>query len=269
MELGIGSYALAWSIGVPGYPISNPLSVLDFLDLAHQYQVKVVQLADNFPLYSFSEKELSEVKEKALQFDLKLEVGARGLTESNLTKYLEIATYLQSDILRMVIDQKDYEPAIPEVIAQIKNAIPDFSQRNIQLALENHDRLSSRQFIDIIEGVASDQVGICLDTVNSFGKAQGVDEVMKDLLPYTINLHIKDFIIRRQSHNMGFEILGSPAGEGMLPLKELIDHLDAIGKCNSGILELWPNPESTVEATIKKELIWLDLSLENLKQLIY
>ena len=55
-------------------------------------------------------------------------------------------------------------------------------------------------------------VGICLDTVNSFGSLEGPEVVIETLAPYTVNLHIKDFDIRRTDHNMGFTIFGTPAG---------------------------------------------------------
>jgi 3-oxoisoapionate decarboxylase len=80
------------------------------------------------------------------------------------------------------------------------------------------------------------------------------------LAPYTVNLHIKDFGIRRAEHNMGFTIFGTPAGQGRLELPKLIKQLEHYGKCKTGVLELWPAPEESVEATIRKELAWLKQS---------
>ena len=32
MRLGIGSFAFAWAIGVPGYPVTNPMSACDLVE---------------------------------------------------------------------------------------------------------------------------------------------------------------------------------------------------------------------------------------------
>ena len=64
---------------------------------------------------------------------------------------------------------------------------------------------------------------------------------------------------------MGFEVRGTPAGQGMLPIRSLVTQLIAIGKCTSAILELWPSPESLLSATIEKEHRWAKSSMEYLK----
>ena len=52
------------------------------------------------------------------------------------------------------------------------------------------------------------------------GAGEGFETVSEILLPYTINLHLKDFTIRRVSHKMGMIIEGTPAGKGMLNIPE-------------------------------------------------
>jgi L-ribulose-5-phosphate 3-epimerase UlaE len=99
------------------------------------------------------------------------------------------------------------------------------------------------------------------------GAGEGFEEVSRILLPYTINLHIKDFTIRRVSHKMGIIIEGSPAGKGMLNIRDTIESLKKINRCRSAILELWTPPEPKVKDTIKKEERWADESIRFLKEL--
>ena len=40
MQLGIGSYAYAWSIGVPGHPPAQPMTAFDLLDEAARLGVR-------------------------------------------------------------------------------------------------------------------------------------------------------------------------------------------------------------------------------------
>jgi sugar phosphate isomerase/epimerase len=85
---------------------------------------------------------------------------------------------------------------------------------------------------------------------------------------YVVNLHIKDFSIRRQSHNLGFIVEGRPAGKGQLDIPWLLERLRSYGRDFNAILELWPPPELTVEDTIRKENMWVSESVRYLRTLI-
>jgi sugar phosphate isomerase/epimerase len=269
MRLGIGTYAFAWAIGVPGYPPEHPMSVFEFLEKSSALGVDCVQIADNISLHTYSMEQLMQIKQRAISLNLAVEVGMRGLEYSRVVEYLDIARLLQSDILRLVIDAEGFEPSIPDIIGEVNRLIPHLKNANIRLALENHDRLSARDFVQIIEDSANEWIGICLDSVNSLGKGEGFYEVANQLLPYTINLHIKDYTIRRLDHNMGFSVSGTVAGSGMLPLDWLFGEIKKYDQCRSAILELWPAPEKTIEETIAKESEWVESSIKYLKQKRY
>ncbi|MGK7393646.1 MAG: sugar phosphate isomerase/epimerase family protein [Candidatus Cyclobacteriaceae bacterium M3_2C_046] len=265
MNLGLGTYSLAWSIGVSGYETPEKLNALDVVRLASEYGLGVVQIADNIPLHKFDPSQLEALKLAAEKAKIKLEIGARGMNQENLIKHIKLAHYFSSDLLRVVIDAPGYRPNLPEIIAIIKDYVPILKEKKVQLAIENHDRLKAAEFVQILHAVDSDQVGICLDTVNSFGRGEGLETVINALAPFTINLHIKDFSIQRLSHNMGFHITGTPAGQGMLPIEDLVKKLGEYGRCQSGIVELWPEPEDNVKKTQQKELDWLRQSIQYLK----
>ena len=194
-------------------------------------------------------------------------MGGRGLTPEHTIKCLNTAEELHSSILRMVIDGQGFEPDLRSVIRTILDLSSEFESRKIRLAIENHDRFRARDFEKIVQSVGSEWVGICLDSVNSMGAGEGFEEVSKILLPYTINLHIKDFTIRRVSHKMGIIIEGAPAGKGMLNIREIVGKLFTIDRCQSAILELWTPPEKEIEDTILKEEKWANESIEYLKSI--
>jgi L-ribulose-5-phosphate 3-epimerase UlaE len=100
------------------------------------------------------------------------------------------------------------------------------------------------------------------------GAGEGFETVSEILLPYTINLHVKDFVIYRVSHKMGFVIEGRPAGKGMLNIRKTIENLSSMKKCNSAILELWTPPEPGIEETVIKEDKWAAESISYLKTII-
>jgi len=267
LEIGIGSYTYTWAMGVPGYDTQQPMTAFDLIAKAVALKVKVVQLADNVPLAGFSMKELIALLRLAKKKSVKLETGFRGLTQKRLEHSIGISQILHSEILRFVIDGKDYQPSCDDVIKIIKPFIPRLETANIRLAIENHDRLTCDEFIYIIRKCNSPYIGICLDTVNSLGVPEGTSEVILKLLPHTINLHVKDFTIKRLDHQMGFKVEGVPAGTGKLDIPFLMNELDRLSKCKTAILELWTPFEETLEETIDRENRWAVESMNYLNQL--
>jgi len=269
MQLGISSYTYTWAVGVAGSMPEKPLTAIGLINKASETGLGLVQIADNLPLENLSRDELLSLKEYASGKGVSVERGARGLTPVHTMKCLDTAALLGSPILRMVIDSPGFEPDLQTIISIIRELLPEFRARNIRLAIENHDRLKAREFEKIITDSGSDLAGICLDSVNSMGAGEGFETVSEILIPYTINLHIKDFTIFRASHKMGITIEGRPAGKGMLYIPGLINRINSFRRCNSAILELWTPPAESIEATIKKEESWAEESINYLKQLTW
>jgi sugar phosphate isomerase/epimerase len=266
MKLGISSYTYTWAVGVPGSMPEDPLSVCGLLEKAYSSGIKLVQLADNLPVEKLTEDELELLLDYSVEKGISLEMGGRGLTPEHTMECLLAAQIIRSPILRMVIDSTGYKPSITEIKGIIKDLLPEFRSRRIRLAIENHDRLKAREFAEIIDTAGSEWVGICLDSVNSMGAGEGFETVSDILIPYTINLHIKDFTIRRVSHKMGIIIEGAPAGKGMLNIPDLLFRTSQNGLCQSAILELWTPPEPEIESTVLKEEKWAQESLNYLKK---
>jgi len=269
MNLGLSTFTYTWAIGVPGSVPEYPLSAMGLIDKVSGCGLELVQIADNLPAEKLYECELLELRQYADEKGVSIEMGGRGITPEHTMSCLNSAEKLGSDILRMVIDMQDFEPDLQTIISIVREMEPEFKSRNIRLAIENHDRLKAKEFEKIILGVNSDFVGICLDSVNSMGAGEGFETVSEILIPYTINLHIKDFTISRAAHKMGLVIEGRPAGKGMLNIPALIDRVSETGKCKSAILELWTPPESTIDLTISKEEKWAQESINYLRQVIW
>ena len=269
MRLGIGSYAYAWAIGVPGYPPPpRPMRVVDLLDRAATLGVRVVQIADNMPLDRLTDAELDGLLRQADAQDIDLEVGTRGIRLDHLQTYLDLAVRLRSPILRVVVDTAEDQPEADEVVDRVKAIIRAFEEADVCLAIENHDRFEAKALAGICEQVGSTHVGVCLDTVNSFGALEGPEAVVDTLGPWVVTLHVKEFAVRRADHLMGFLTEGRPAGQGHLNLPWLLERLKALGRDVNAILELWPPPEATVAETVAKEAAWAEESVAYLRRFI-
>ncbi|RPI46962.1 MAG: sugar phosphate isomerase/epimerase [Bacteroidetes bacterium] len=268
MQKGISTYTYTWAVGVPGSMPETPMTADSLISKAADLGVDCVQLADNLPLAGMDTGALAEIRNHARQLRINIEVGGRGLTEENLHQHIDLAFFFGSPVLRMVIDGKNYEPDLDTIVAVIRNALGTLESSQVTLALENHDRLHAATFREIVEWTGSRFTGICLDCVNSMGIGEGIDTVAEILAPYTVNLHIKDFTVKRVSPKMGFVLEGAPAGKGLLDLQTILEKIRPYNRCHSAILELWTPPAVTLADTLEREDSWARESIAYINKIL-
>lgn len=268
MRLGIGSYAFAWAIGVPGHPIEQPMTAFDLLEETARLGLRVAQFCDNLPLTQLSSGELNRFTARAQALQIQIELGTLGLSPENLRAYLQLARRFNSPFVRVVVDSKGDEPTPEEIVTRLRPIVTEYAAAGIRLAIENHDRLRSETLAWIVEQLGATHVGICLDTVNSFGALEGPAVVVENLGPYTLCLHAKDFTIRRVSHRMGFILEGCPAGQGQLDVPWLLSKLTKSPHPFNVILESWVPPINLLEDTIRRERDWAEVGTRYLRGLI-
>jgi sugar phosphate isomerase/epimerase len=241
---------------------------MELLDRAAELGVSVVQVADNLPLDRLSGAALDALAARAGELRVDVEVGTCGIEREHLLAYLRLAKRFGSSILRVVVDTADHHPDEDEIVATVRDLLPAFELAGVVLAIENHDRFPASMLAGILERLNSAHVGVCLDTANSFGALEGPEVVADVLGPWVVNLHVKDFAIRRASHRKGFLIEGRPAGQGRLDVPWLLDKLRGLGRDPNAILELWTPPERTLAETIAKEKAWASASIQYLRPLV-
>ncbi|NIJ53859.1 sugar phosphate isomerase/epimerase family protein [Dyadobacter arcticus] len=268
MLTGISSYTYGWNIGVEKAIPANAMNELDLVDYTIDFGLQCLQIGDNLPVHTFNESRKADLKQLLIKNQIRLELGARRLTAAHLQTYIELCRFFNAPLLRFVIDGDDYKPDLIEVSAIIKDFLPELKKYNITLGIENHDRFKAKQLADMMEAIGDDQVGICLDCVNSIGAGEGLGHVTGILASYTVNLHIKDFTISRLAHKMGFFVMGEIAGTGMTDLPLLLEKLEKYGRCQSAILEQWVPPEMNIEDTCRKEKHWAALGVAYVKSVL-
>jgi sugar phosphate isomerase/epimerase len=262
MRLGLGSYACAWAIN------SGVLDSVGVIRRARALGLRVVQLSDNLTIQNATSEDLALIRCAADEAAIELELGARGTDPDHLGRYLDVCGKLRARLLRLVVDTSQHHPSAAEVIHVMSGLVSTLEQCQVVVAIENHDRFPARTLAKIIKTIGSARVGVCLDTVNSFGAAEGPEQVIEALGAHVINLHIKDFVITREPHMMGFRITGAPPGQGMLDIRFVLDRLQFLGAQGNAILELWPPPDADTGSTIAKEARWCEEGVRYLRAFI-
>ncbi len=268
MKLGIGTYAYMLSIGFPGAQPKNPIAALDLLAKAHEFGLHVVQYGPNLSLGCIPQDELVVLLRRAREWEFELEVGTRGLESTHLRQELELAKCVGSKILRTIPElEGGRTPTEDELSTCLKAIIPDLAAAQVRLAMEN-GKIPAAVLDHVLRSLDSPWLGVTLDTVNSLAIPEGIEQVVKTLAPYTLCLHVKEFVVKRTWHMMGFVVEGKPAGRGQLNIPWLLAVLDAAGVYANAILELWPPEQGTLEETIALEQAWAVESIPYLRRLI-
>jgi 3-oxoisoapionate decarboxylase len=259
--LGLSSYTFPWAVGVKGFLPKIRYDISTLIDKTIESGLNHLQICDNISFDTLPQA-------SQLPVGFQIEIGMRGLTPENLKRHLRYCEAFSSPFLRVVIDDTDYHPSEAEVLAVIRGSLPTLKSKQVILAIENHDRFPVASLRRIVEHTDPEWVGICLDSANSLGAAEGLKEVVETLAPYTVNFHCKDFTIKRLPHLMGFTVEGCVAGTGQLDIPWVLAQLSRYNRCRSMTLELWSSPAETLEATLEKEQIWAEDSIKYLKQFL-
>ncbi len=266
MKIGISSWTYSWNIGVAGYPKpAHPMTAMDLLQKAKEYQVDVLQIADNLPLEKLSFGEREELAKQAKAWGIQMEVGTKGIRPERILPFLGIAEQMGSPIVRTLLHDETGCPTLAEAEEMLRLFLPELGKRNLILAIENHDFFSVKDLRKLVETLGDEHIRICLDPVNNLAQGESTNDVFAALEEYTVNFHCKDYTIARKPSNLGFDVEGCPAGEGLLDLACCRKHFPQ--EDLSFVVELWTPWQGDIDATCQMEACWAEISLANLKKI--
>jgi sugar phosphate isomerase/epimerase len=203
MKLGIDIFSLR----LQGW------NAFEHLEYAHKLGVDIVHFSEVGFFESLDEPYLKQVKARAGELGLELEVGMRSICPTSTTfsaaegsaveqveRMLKVAHLLGSPILRCFLganaDRQTELPLSAHIEAVIKTcrAVRDLAlELGITLAIENHaGDLQGRELKALIEQAGPDYVGACIDTGNPIWVAESPFVTLEHLAPYVVASHIRD-----------------------------------------------------------------------------
>lgn len=99
-------------------------------------------------------------------------------------------------------------------------AEPVVRRHGVKLAVENHKDWRVPDLLDILKRLASEHVGVTLDTGNSIALLEDPNEVVSALAPFAMSVHLKDMGMRE--YDQGFLLSEVPLGQGLLDLPAVV-----------------------------------------------
>jgi sugar phosphate isomerase/epimerase len=120
--------------------------------------------------------------------------------------------------------QADDYPAFAKRSAEVLcRAEPVARKAGVKLAVENHKDFRTDELIDLLKGIASEFVGVCVDTGNSIALLEQPMGTVEALAPLALTVHLKDMGVEESPD--GFRLSEVPLGAGILDLKAIIGAL--------------------------------------------
>ena len=103
----------------------------------------------------------------------------------------------------------------------LRLAEPIARRHRIQIAIENHKDWRIPDMLELVEGIGSEYVGVCIDTGNSISLLEHPNETVEAFAKYAFTTHIKDMGVKL--YEDGFLLSEVPVGQGFLDMKRIFD----------------------------------------------
>ena len=163
---------------------------------------------------------------------------------SDLKKTIPMVREVGTQLMRivacsMLYVNEPHEPMVRNSIRMLKEAVEVAKENGVTLALENHIDFTSKEILQIVEGVDSGNLKVNFDTGNSLRLYEDPVEACRNVAPLVVSTHTKDITVRRG---------GSPAerflwwpstvvGTGLVDIPALVRVLDDAGYAGSLAVE--------------------------------
>jgi 3-oxoisoapionate decarboxylase len=260
--IGLGSYAFFWQ---QSDRVPEPLGLIDVFERTRELGVGLFQICDYEPLLGMSQAELSAAAAEARRLGLRIELGTKGVQPEHLSTFLRLAELFGAELVRGMVYAPGFRPSLEEAAELLRQAMPDYEAAGVTLALETYEQLSSAALVELVDRVASEQLGICLDPANNVAGLELPFDVIERCAPITRNIHVKDFAFARQPGWVGFTYSGAPLGEGLHDYPRMREAVDPDARGINEIVEHWLPWQGDPDTTVGTEIAWTDTALHYLR----
>ncbi len=261
--IGTGSYAYFWRWSAR---VDKPWSLADQLADSAALGATVFQICDYPPLLELGEAALRDVRSRAADLGLRLELGTKGVEPERLLRFLRLAETLDAALVRSMLSSPEWRPTPAEAEAALRSTLPAYERAGVTLALETYEQVPTTDLVALVETVGSDRLGICLDPANCVAALEHPVAVVERCAPYTASVHVKDFAFTRREGWVGFTLEGARFGDGLLDYDQLDRAVRPDERRITRIVEHWLPWQGDAAATVRMEDDWTRATLAGLKE---
>jgi 3-oxoisoapionate decarboxylase len=240
MGIGMHSYGFHWRAAK-----ENPASVkfrdaFEFLQYAHELGAGGVQVTIGAQEPAYAGRIRSFTEEHEMYFEAQFALPkdeadlARFETDVRLAREAGATVFRTAclsgrryETFKSMEEFRDFRDRSSRSLAL---AEPVLKKHRLRVAIENHKDWLIPELLEMVRGLSSEWIGICIDTGNSIALLEDALEVVEAFAPFVASTHIKDMGV--QEYADGFLLSEVPLGDGFLPLRRMIG---AVQKANPAV----------------------------------
>jgi len=262
--IALGTYAFFWqhSDRAPA-----PISLVGAFEATREAGVGAFQICDYAPLDAMSDAEVRDAAAAARDLGLTIELGTKGIEPERLDRYLALAEAFDARCVRSMLFGPESRPDSDAARSWLRDALPAYESAGVALALETYEQVPTAELVAIVDDIASDSLGICLDPANVVAALESPRDCVDRCAPYVKNVHVKDFAFDRQPGWVGFTYSGAPMGTGLHDYPHLRAVVRPVERGINEVVEHWLPWQGDPETTIRTEREWTRQTLEYLRSM--
>ena len=262
--IGLGTYAFFWrhSDAVP-----DPLSLVGAFEATRELGVDLFQICDYAPLDSMDAGKLEDAAAAARDLGLTIQLGTKGIEPDRLGRYLDLAGVFGAYLVRSMISGPETQPSPAQAEAWLREALPRYEASGVTLALETYEQVGTADLVALVDRIASDALGICLDPANVVARLEHPRACVEVAAAHVKNVHVKDFAFAREAGWVGFTYGGAPMGRGLHDYPHLRRTIRPQERGIDEIVEHWLSWQGDAETTIRTEREWTRTTVDYLRSL--
>ena len=230
LQIGLNPYGLTYYLGLQGRgtPRANPAGrgLEGFIAVAAELRAKTIEL-HNAWLTELSAAETRALRERLAALGM-TPVISLGPPLEGVDSAIRSAAGIGAKIVRLGLspvlcgDRNAWGPQWHEFIANARLNLRTYAPRAADLgltfAIEDHQDFGSRELLDFC-AESGPNVGICLDTGNSFSVGESPLAFARRVAPLVRHVHLKDY--NTQWTDEGYRLVRCAIGDGAVPFPEL------------------------------------------------
>lgn len=210
----------------------------ELIDYAASLKTDSLFITDLKPFENFSDSYLQDLKSKAADKGLQMQLGSWsicptsktfkkdwGTAEEHLALGLRMAKALGSPVFRVVLGSREdrttpggIEARIEDTVKVCKSCRSRALDAGVKIAVENHaGDMQAWELVTLVEAAGRDYVGVNLDSGNAAWTLEDPLESLEILGPYALTTSLRDDMV--WEYEDGAKVQWTAMGEGCLDLK--------------------------------------------------
>lgn len=233
LPLGLAAHGFSYLCGFAGArtprACPTPYDAYALMDLAVSLGLSGVEFPPEWGLQSLERPVLEEARARAEAYGLFIVLDGGVVDVDELRALIPAAAILGAPVVRVIAstilcgDRRAVRETWPDYLAELARRLREVrglaEELGVDIAIENHQDLTSEELLALCEAVGSARVGVNLDAINPLAVVEEPLAFAHRVAPAIKNVHLKDYHLH--STPEGFRLVRCAIGDGVLDVPGL------------------------------------------------